>query len=152
MKFKFSYEKLLSHKQTLEEIAQKNLAEAQSRLDDAKAELEGLFKAVDDARARAFETERQGGMSQNSGALADEFANGQKIRIAKQREVIRERNMDVEQRQEELILAARERKTLEKLREKKLEEFKTELKRKEQKDVDDMITMRFLKKDRSLTG
>lgn len=146
MKFRYTYEKLLSHKQTLEEIAQKNLADAQRRLDSAKAELSALFKAVDDVRARAFEMERQGGQSQNSGAIADEFANGQKIRIAKQRDVIREMNMDVEQRQEELILAARERKTLEKLREKKLEEFKTEQKRKEQKDVDDMITMRFLRK------
>lgn len=146
MKFKFSYEKLLAHKYTLEEIAQKNLAEAQRRLDTAKAELNALFQAVDEVRARAFEMERQGGQSQNSGAIADEFANGQKIRIAKQRDIIRERNMDVEQRQEELILAARERKTLEKLREKKLEEFKTDYKRKEQKEVDDMITMRFLRK------
>lgn len=146
MKFKFSYQKLLAHKHTLEEIAQKNLAEAQRRLDTAKSELNALFKAVDEVRARAFEMERQGGQSQSSGAIADEFANGQKIRIAKQREVIRERNMDVEQRQEELILAARERKTLEKLREKKLEEFKIENKRKEQKDTDDMITMRFLRK------
>lgn len=151
MKFKFSYEKLLAHKQTLEEIAQKNLADAQRRLDEAKAELNALFKAVDDARARAFETERQGGLSQNSGAMADEFANGQKIRIARQRDVIRERNMDVEQRQEELILAARERKTLEKLKEKKIEEFKTEVKRKEQKETDDMITMRFAKV-RNLSG
>lgn len=146
MKFKFSYEKLLAHKQTLEEIAQKNLAEAQRSLDEAKAVLSDLFKAVDEVRARAFEMERQGGQSQNSGSIADEFANGQKIRIARQRTVIRDRNMMVEQRQEELILAARERKTLEKLREKKIEEFKTDQKRKEQKEVDDMITMRFLRK------
>ncbi len=151
MKFKFSYEKLLAHKQTLEEIAQKNLAEAQRKLDDAKAVLNALFKAVDEVRARAFQMERQGGLSQNTGAVADEFANGQKIRIAQQRTVIRERNMDVEQRQEELILAARERKTLEKLKEKKIEEFKTEAKRKEQKETDDMITMRFAK-GRSLSG
>lgn len=151
MKFKFSYQKLLAHKQTLEEIAQKNLAEAQRSLDSAKTELKALFQAVDDVRARAFEIERQGGQSQNSGAVADEFANGQKIRIGKQREVIRERDMIVEQRQEELILAARERKTLEKLKEKKIEEFKTEVKRKEQKEVDDMITMRFAK-GRSLSG
>ena len=152
MKFKFSYEKLLAHKQTLEQIAQKNLAEAQRRLDQAKSELQGLYQAIDDVRNRSFEMERQGGLSQNTGVATDEFVNGQKIRIAKQKDVVREKMMDVEQRQEELILAARERKTLEKLKEKKIEEFKTEVKRKEQKEVDDMITMRFLKKDRSLTS
>lgn len=145
MKFKFSYEKLLAHKQTLEEIAQKNLAEAHRRLETAKGELNALYQAIDDVRARSFELERQGGLSQNTGVATDEFVNGQKIRIAKQKDVVREKMMIVEQRQEELILAARERKTLEKLKENKFEEFKTEVKRKEQKEVDDMITMRFKK-------
>ena len=146
MKFKFSYEKLLAHKHTLEEIAQKNFAEAQRRLEDAKADLNALYLAIDDVRARSFEMERKGGLSQNTGVATDEFVNGQKIRIVKQRDIVREKMMDVEQRQEELILAARERKTLEKLKEKKIEEFKTEAKRKEQKEVDDMITMRFHKR------
>lgn len=152
MKFKFAFEKLLNHKQTLEEIAQKKLAEAQRRLDEAKGELNNMYKAIDDVRARAFELERHGGSTQATGVSTDEFILGQKIRIEKQREVVRERMMDVEQRQEELIIAARERKTLEKLKEKKIEEFKIEQKRKELKEIDDIVTMRFPKKDRSLVG
>lgn len=152
MKFKFSYEKLLSHKRTLEEIAQKNFAEAQHRLDDAKKDLEDLYQAVDDVRARAFDLERKGGASQLVGTTTDEFVNGQKIRIEMQKTVVREKMWDVEHRQEELLQAVREKKTLEKLREKKLAEFKQELKRKELKEVDDLVTMRFHKKGSTLTG
>jgi flagellar protein FliJ len=151
VKFKFAFEKLLAHKQTLEEIAQKNLAEAQRKLEDAKNELNALYQAVDDVRARSFELERQGGQSQMTGIATDEFIKGQKYRIEKQKNVVREKMWDVEQRQDELIIAAREKKTLEKLREKKLEEFQLEMKRKEVKEVDDIVTMRF-KKGNILTG
>ena len=60
-----------------------------------------------------------------------------------QRRKIRELNQIAETKQQALVAAAKEYKILEKLREKKLTEYKDVLKKRELKMVDELVTTRF---------
>jgi flagellar FliJ protein len=147
MKFEFVYENLLKHKKTLEEVAQRAFAEAQAHLEEMKRELNRLYEQVDDSRKRASELEKIGGEQAASISVVNEFIVGQKIRIEMQREKMRFALQAAEAKQEELIMAVREFKTLEKLKEKKWKEFKAFLKKQELKFVDDLVTTRFKRRD-----
>jgi flagellar FliJ protein len=143
-KFKFAFEKLLAHKRTLEDVARREFLEAQGQVDGANRELNQMYQVIDESRARSQ------ALGADGGALAivalsqiDEFINLQKIRIERQRSVIRELMFVAEQKQQALIDAAKERKTLEKLREKRLEDFKLALEKHEMKEIDDLVVTRF---------
>ena len=142
MKFVFPFEVLLKHKIRLEEMAAKALVEAQIVADASRRKLDDLYQQTEDTRTRVLELEKQGGQTSAFMIQADEFINGQKVRIQRQREVIREHLHDVETKQEALIEAAREKKTLVKLKEKQLAEFKVRMNRIEMKETDDLVTMR----------
>jgi flagellar FliJ protein len=73
----------------------------------------------------------------------DDFMSGQKIKIARQRDVVINHNQIVEGKQEILIGAAKERKILEKLKEKKLAAFKKLIQKKERKATDEIVVTRF---------
>ncbi len=146
MKFRFTLEKLLEHKRTLERQAQKAWAEAQANVDRATKELDGLYAAVDEARKDVPRMEREGRPAA-SVAQVDEFINGQKIRIERKRGEIRELLAIAEARQVELVEAAKERKTLEKVREKRLEDFKLRRKKHELKENDELVVTRFKRAD-----
>lgn len=142
-KFKFAFDKLLDHKRTLEDVARREYFEAQRLVDIAKKELEEMYKRIDDSRARAHDIETAGGRQAPTLSQIDEFINLQKIRIERHRLKIRELNAVAEQKQELLIEAAKERKTLEKLREKRMEEYDLQAKLAEMKEVDELVVTRF---------
>lgn len=143
MKFRFAFEKLLAHKRTLEDVARREFAEAQALVDEAEKELNRLFGQIDDSRDLALELGTKGGAQGPALVQIDEFIRGQGIRIESQRHRIRELKIVAEEKQELLLAAAKERKVYEKLREKRLEEFKLLQKKLEMKQVDDLVTTRF---------
>lgn len=143
MKFKFAYENLLKHKKRLEEIAAKEFAEAQHQVAEANAELKRMYGLIDDARLRSLELESEGGQKGHVLVQIGEFILGQKKRIEGQSRVVRSLMMEAERRQEALMEAAREYKTLEKLREKRFKEFRDLVKKHELKVVDELVTTRF---------
>ena len=77
----------------------------------------------------------------------DQFINGQKIRIEKQRQLVRELMGEAERLQEILIEAAKGRKTLEKLRERRYSEFRTIRKKAELKAIDEIVVTRYGRKN-----
>lgn len=143
MKFRFSFEKLLAHKRTLEDIARREYAEAQARVDAAEAELKRMYGQIDDSRKRALDLGLKGGTQGPALSQIDEFIRGQGVRIERHKLKIRELKTVAEEKQEALIAAAKERKIYEKLREKRLEEFKLLQKKHELKQVDDLVVTRF---------
>lgn len=143
MKFSFPYDKLLDHRKMLEEIARKDYISARTQADDAEAKLRAMYDDVSSARDRAGRLEVMGGPQGPLLSLISDFIDGQKIRIERQRQTIRELLAVVEEKHEALIEAAREHKTLQKLKERRLKEFKRQLKKKELKEVDEMVTTRF---------
>jgi flagellar FliJ protein len=143
MKFDFPFESLLHHKKQSEGVARRSHMEAQAKVDSAKQRLKNLYEAIDEARSRVASIERNGGMRAPELSLIDDFINGQKLLIVKQREEIRELSFEAERTLEILVEAAKETKTLEKLKERKFEEFKLLRKRKELKAVDELVVTRF---------
>ncbi len=142
-KFIFSFERLLSHRHKLEDLARRNWLEAQANVDAATQKLTQMFEDIDQARSRAANLTRVGGAHGPALAQVDEFINGQKIFIERQRGEIRALTAEAERLQEILVEAAKEKKILEKLRERKVEEFKLRRKKQELKEVDELVVTRF---------
>ncbi len=147
MNFKFSYQHLLEYRKRLEELAQRDYIIAQKDLDQAEIELENMYQQIDDSRQRARLLEVTGGKQAPSLALIDDFINKHKIRIEIQRKKIRELQQVAELKQQALVSAAKEYKILEKLKEKRLVEFKDSVKKREMKKVDELVTTRFKRRD-----
>ena len=71
----------------------------------------------------------------------DEYVDGQKILIERQKQVIREKQVVLEDKHGELVAASRDYKIIEKLKDKRLQAFKKKLALKEMKELDDLVTM-----------
>lgn len=145
MAFRFHLEKVLEHRRRLEDDAKRDFLNAQVNTLNALRDLEGLYVAIDVARARGHEMQKGVANLHMAPTLQniDVFIGGQKIRIERQRAVIRELKATEERFQELLVQAAKEKKTLEKLREKHIAEYRAELARREQEELDDLSVMRY---------
>lgn len=143
MKFRFSLEKLLEHLERQEKEAERSYLLARNHVDDANAELTELHAAVDRARRRASDLRNSGGECAASLQETDFFIAGQEVRIARQKVKIRELVSVMEEKHASLVEAAREKKKVARLREKMQERHKDLLKRKEAKDLDEIVTVRF---------
>lgn len=144
MKFRFRLQKVLEHRKRLEDEAKRKYFEAMARTQEAKDKLEFMYKAIDDSRQRAHRMQSSGGGHEMILSLQDIdlFIRGQNLRIEQQRKVVRECMQVEEVEQEHLIAAAKDRQALEKLREKKLQEFREGIDRKEAMEVDDLNIIR----------
>lgn len=145
MAFRFRLQKVLDHRLRLEDEAKREYLAAQANTLEAIRLLEQLYVAIDVARQRGHELVTGGPDLRMTPTLqhTDLFINGQKIRIERQRTKVRELKTIEEEKQELLAQAAREKKTLEKLREKHLQEYRKERDRKEQEEADDLSVMRY---------
>lgn len=142
-KFNFTLEKVLRHRQTLENLAQKEFQEGMAVLNSELALLEGLQEKRVQAFESRFQREVQGGRASDSLTQVHDFIKGQDVRIARQRKKIVEIEKQVEELREALRQKAVDTKIMEGLKERKQEEFKLEQKKLEQKRLDDMSTSRF---------
>ena len=147
MKFDFPYEKLLDHRRTLEEIARKEYMLAKGKVDDAEADLRKMYDEVTASRQRAADLAQQGGAQGASLVQVHEFIEGQKVRILRQREKIQQLMVEAEAKKEFLVEAAKETKTLEKLKERRYKEFKLQVKKKELKEIDEIVTTRYKREE-----
>jgi flagellar FliJ protein len=143
MKFEFSFDRLLQHKKRIEDEARRHFNEAQGKVDKAQEQLNTMYNQVDRTRLRTVELSERGGAAVPELSLLNEFIIGQRTRIENQRAMIRDLAAEAERLQDILVGTARERKTLEKLREKRLEDFKKARKKKEMKEVDELVVTRF---------
>lgn len=141
MAFKFGLETVLKHRQRREELAQRELAEAQAAVDQCLKQIESMYERGDQVREEILDLQKHGDPSAVSQILErEEFLRGHRIRIEKLRLEARELLIVAEEKHELLIEAAREKKILEKLKEKKHLQYREWLKQLEVKQLDD-ITM-----------
>ncbi len=143
MKFKFKFQKLLDHRRALENVARREWLEAKAAVDKARAELQDMYAQIDAARMRASQIEKEGGARGGELVQIDEFISGQYIRIERHRAAMRPLIEEEERKHENLVAAARERKTIEKLLERHYEDFRLKRKKQELKSIDDLVVMRF---------
>lgn len=143
MAFRFGLNTVLKHRKRLEDVAQREFSEAQGNVDQCLNEIEDMYSRIDEVRVEIAGAERVGtveSLTQIQGMQA--FIDGQKIRIERLRLKARELLLVAEQKHEALIAAAREKKILVKLKEKRFAEYRSWLQRMEAKELDDLTMVR----------
>ena len=121
-KFIFSMQNLLDMKEKLEEQAKNNYSQA--NLEQLRLEI------ADSLDVRSIRRR------ENAIEILRTYVRQQEL-------VVIQRQKDLEVARQRLNEAMKERKTYEKLRERAFEEFKLEENRKEQKEVDELVSYRF---------
>jgi flagellar FliJ protein len=140
--FKFGLESVLKHRKRLEDIAQREFAEAQASVDDVLRRLEEMYRRMDEVREEIRRVQSTGHKEAIAEICAmEQFLMGQKIRIESVRQEARQLLQVAEEKQEALVAAAREKKVLVKLKEKRMAEYRQWLERVEAKMLDDQAMM-----------
>jgi|GluameStandDraft_1065615.scaffolds.fasta_scaffold86389_2 flagellar FliJ protein len=141
-KFIFSMQNLLDMKEKLEEQAKNNYSQANMRLMEAEEELRRLRDRVAEAQ-ELLRLEIESSLDVRSIRRRENAVEILRMYVRQQEFVVLQRQKDVEAARELLNEAMKERKTYEKLRERAFEEFKLEENRKEQKEIDELVSYRF---------
>ncbi len=141
-KFIFSMQNLLDMKEKLEEQAKNNYSQANMRLMEAEEELRRLRDRVAEAQ-ELLRLEIESSLDVRSIRRRENAIEILRMYVRQQEFVVLQRQKDVEAARELLNEAMKERKTYEKLRERAFEEFKLEENRKEQKEIDELVSYRF---------
>lgn len=152
MKFKFSLEKVLHHRHIQESIAQRDFLEAQNEFNDEIAKLNNMIQIKEDSlreRNELVQNTQTWGLTVQQ---INQFLLGQDLRIKLQNQRLSEYEKVVEAKREILKNASIEVKIIEKLKEKKLIEFKLEFGRKEQNELDELSALRFSRNENPLKG
>jgi flagellar FliJ protein len=138
-RFVFSLQKVLEYRQRLEEQAIRAFAEAQAQLMHEQAVLHKLLIEREECLRRSH---RRQHLSVELLAVEQTYLAALEERIEQQRQRVAEAEKVLEEKRQALIEAQRERKTLERLREKQYEEWRQEWLRTEQKALDELANVR----------
>jgi flagellar FliJ protein len=148
MKFLFRLEKVLQHRKRLEILAQKDFYEADEKKRQAIDVMDEMINEISKARQRAFALQTHGGKPQRELADIDQFIKGQDVRIEIQRSKVKEIEKIVEAKREILQQKAIDYKIMDKLKDKKKNEFLSEVSKIEQKNSDEQSSIRMFYKEK----
>lgn len=143
MKFKFSLQKVLEHRKVVEDLAQKDFQDVVNQYNEQVALLEKMTDAKKTAHQSIGTLSSQGGTQGPALSQIHDFLKGQDIRIQRQRQNVEAAEKLVEEKREVLRQAALEYKIMEKMREKKFEDYKQDRQAREQKEMDEQNILRF---------
>lgn len=144
MAFKFGLESVLKHRKRIEDIAQREFLEAQFNLDSCLARIDQMYKRMDEVRVEIAQAQSQGSPRKLEEIRdMEHFISGQKIRVQNERAIARTLMQIVEEKQERLVAATKDKKILVKLKERQLEEYRDRMAKLEAKALDDLTTTRF---------
>lgn len=143
MKFKFGLEKVLGHRKVKEDIAKKEYQEVVHLVYQEQDKLNLMNEQKTNARSEASKKINEGGSQGQQILQIYEFIKGQDLRIERQTTKVKELEKLVELKQEILRRAAMDVKIMEKLKEKKKNEYIHEMNSREQKEVDELNVLRF---------
>lgn len=141
-RFIFSLQNLLDIKEKIEEQEKNNYSQANLRLQEALEELEMLKKRHLDAQEILRNVMREVLDVQQIRSRED-AVDILKMFVDNQQQIVYQREQELEEARERLNEAMKERKTFEKLRERAFQEFMIEENRKEQKEIDELVSYRF---------
>lgn len=142
-KFRFAHSTLLRYRKMQEDLARRDLWDAQRKVTNEEQVLRRMYELQDQSRENALTLQKNGGNIIPQLQLIEEYNLAEKKRIEEQRDIIRGLKQIAEEKQERLVEHARETKIVEKLKERAKQEFETAVDKKEVKTADDMTTMRF---------
>lgn len=141
-KFAFRLESVLKLKVQMEDNAKNNLARATKELEDQKAYMEEL-KNINNASMNSLNNEVDEGIPVYRVRLYNNYLSLMKEKIVNQKENVNIAENNVDTNREYLIKAMQERKVLEKLKDKKFEEYVKEQNKAEQLGIDELNSFKF---------
>ena len=142
MKWQFRFESVLRFRKQLSDQAKMEYARARGELDQGLKALDELYQSIDQNFKSVQRLRESGGLQAEKLKTHDEFFTGQQIRIERQKQKRREFKQLAEEKHEKLLASLLEYKSLERLKEKQRERIKKEMGKKDQLQIDDMVTMR----------
>lgn len=137
--FRFSLQNILNMKEKLEDQAKNEYAQANMRLMREQEKLEHVTARREDAK-RMLKLVLQETLSMAEIRKRENAVEVLKFYVKQQQLAVKRCEKEVEVAREKLSEAMKERKIFEKLREKAFEEFVAEENRKEQKEVDELMS------------
>jgi flagellar FliJ protein len=142
MRFSFPLQTLLNWKRSLEEHSQMRLAEMSTRLRAKEREIERLtLKRLSYERALKEKTGQ--GVAAGEYVLYKLFSEESLRELLFKEEEKRRTIREIEKERAELLALTKEKKTLEKLKEKRLKNFFVRMEKAEQKENDEISTMKY---------
>ena len=139
---KFSLDAVLRFRQTKEGLAQQDLATALRQEQELRQSLCDT-EAARDAAYREFSELQRRGMDAQELFLHQTYLDRQERQVAEQTTALQGALVEVEQRRELLAAASRDKRLLEKLRDKQLAEYRQELLRLENAVLDEIAVQQF---------
>ena len=142
--YRFNLQVVLNYRKRIEEGLQMELSGVQRELESAKQvffayQREKGYYEEELAKREARE------VNIDESILYRDYLKGMNRKIKAQREIVAKAKIEVDKKQEELLIATKKRKVLEKVREKHMKEFMDDLERKERIFTDEISVQRYQK-------
>lgn len=144
-KFVFKFQTILELKIQIEENLKNELGKAIQKLELEKEILRGIEQEREASIDEFNEVSSQGTVVEKLREYTS-YISYLKGRIELQKENVNYAQNDVDRYREQLIAAMQEREMLEKLREKKHEEYMKEQLKQEQKEIDEVVSFKYAKR------
>ena len=144
--YRFNLEVVLNYRKRIEEGLQMELSVRQRELESAKQVFFAYQREKGFYEEELMKREAREVNIQES-ILYRDYLKGMDKKIKAQKEIVAKAKIAVDKKQEELLVATKKRKVLEKVREKDLQEFMDGLERKERIFADEMGVRRYHKGD-----
>ena len=141
-KFVFSMQNILSMKEKLEEQEKAEYSQVMMRFNEEQEKLNGLMERQGMAEVELRNTINEV-LDVQEIREKEDFLEIIKVYVKEQQLVLLACEEEVRQARERLNEAMKERKIYEKLREKAFEEFMLEENKREQKEIDELVSYRF---------
>lgn len=141
-KFTFKLEPLFELRKRLEELSQRDFAEALRNLEEEESRLRLLKGMYAKASGEVDDLKEKGAPVEDITMYMD-YLQGVKIHIAGQEEIIKKFRDIYEARRNDLLEASKNKKVIEIIKERTFNAFMTEMDKLEQKALDDIVTSRF---------
>jgi flagellar protein FliJ len=141
--FEFSLQRLLDTKEALEQAAEEKLAEAMRILEDGKKRLKQLLAGL---HQQINEIEAFRGAKTHRHKLSVHLRYLERIQrqVVIQSQVVTKQEAVVDERRNELCAIMRERKSIEKLKDREWQRWRLEQKKAEQKEMDEFAVVGFV--------
>jgi len=140
--FKFKLQSVLDQRQKKEDILKKELADKKLLFEKQKILMESLKSKLSDTRQEFRDRQNERLKASEAAAYISFFDRiGHEIELQTMK--LAELVAEVNRAQERLMEAMKEKKIIEKLRDKQMEEYRTEVNRQEQVFIDEISTVRY---------
>ena len=143
-KFVFQMQQLLNIKRQLQKSKENELSIALKRIEDEENNLKNVTNAVE-SHMDGMKNKMLTGVSVNVLKQYGEYLSVLQLNVKKQKKVVNDVKSIADRIREELIEVSKEKKVLEILREKKFEEYKIEEQKKEELEVGEIVSYKYIK-------